>query len=287
MLQSSHGGQWSQEVSIHLQFSQLQVLNLQLSFVSIIWHSNVWVAVLKSIISRFCIASPLNHVVNFNISRHFTFLLLSLFYLAVHKKAMSSPLQAQWSHTVSWTVSSCGIPPSPPLKKETLTSGSTRAQHSTCTVLPRSGNRIKTLFCMTWSLSDVLKNNSAPFLIVYKVSWMNSLTVRFIPVSRTFDVSTEDSKLPSTFHFTAVNENSILSYEWAYSFLHIIMLYIQSSLATAKTCTWMTVLPFSESLSVSALVLEILIHVLKMSFFFLFFTLMEVAKVVTQCSTHC
>lgn len=89
---------------------------------------------------------------------------------------MFSPLQAQWSHTVSWTVRSCGIPPSPPLKKETLTCGSTRAHHSTCTVLPRSGSRIKRLFCITWSLLDVLKNNYVPFLILYNVSWMNSLT---------------------------------------------------------------------------------------------------------------
>lgn len=59
---------------------------------------------------------------------------------------MSSPLQVQWSHTVSWTVRSCGIPPSPPLQKETLTSGSTRAQHSISIVLLRSGSRILRLF---------------------------------------------------------------------------------------------------------------------------------------------
>ena len=59
---------------------------------------------------------------------------------------MPSHLQAQWSHIVSWTVRSCGIPRSPPLKKETLTSGSTTAQHSACTVLLRSGSRIQRLF---------------------------------------------------------------------------------------------------------------------------------------------
>lgn len=38
-----------------------------------------------------------------------------LHFLAVQTQAMFSALQAPWSHTVRWTVRSCGIPPSPPL----------------------------------------------------------------------------------------------------------------------------------------------------------------------------
>lgn len=196
---------------------------------------------------------------------------------------MFSPLQAQWSHTVSWTVRSCGIPPSPPLKKETLTSGSTRAHHSTCTVLPRSGSRIKRLFCIAWSLLDVLKNNSVPFLILYNVSWMNSLTKVYSSIENFwYQHWGFQTSINFSFHLCKRKLNIELRLSLFVSIvLYMNILYFQYSLTTAITCTWLTVLPFSESSSVSALELEILIHVLKMSFFFFFFTLMEVAKVVT------
>lgn len=194
---------------------------------------------------------------------------------------MFSPLQAQWSHTVSWTVRSCGIPPSPPLKKETLTCGSTRAHHSTCTVLPRSGSRIKRLFCITWSLLDVLKNNYVPFLILYNVSWMNSLTKVYSSIENFwYQHWGFQTSIKFSFHLWKLNIELRLSL-FISIVLYMNILYVQYSLTTAITCTWLTVQPFSESLSVSALKLEILIHVLKMSFFFFFFTLMEVAKVVT------
>lgn len=56
-----------------------------------------------------------------------------------------TPPQVRWSPTGSWTARSCGIPPFPPLCKETLTSVSTKATPNGCTVLPRSVPRTGTI----------------------------------------------------------------------------------------------------------------------------------------------
>lgn len=52
------------------------------------------------------------------------------------------------------------------------------------------------------------------------------LTLMFIPLLSAFCFSTEDSKLPSTFKFTSVYENSLLTL-YAFIVLFMNILYIQ------------------------------------------------------------
>lgn len=152
---------------------------------------------------------------------------------------MPSPFQVQWSHTVSWTVRLCGIPPSPPLQKDTLTSGYTKAQHSICIVLLRSGRTIINLF-----LYELLHY----YLLLWKiilwhfffntVGWMDYLTISFIPVLSTFYFSTEDSKPLSTFKLTSANENSPLT-SFATIVLFMNTLFIQYYLSLHTPTFWM------------------------------------------------
>lgn len=83
--------------------------------------------------------------------------------------------QVQWSHTGNWTVRWCGIPLSPPLQKETLTSVYLRATHNACTVLrryvPSIGKVILydlLLFCYQQALNDLGHIHTNTFEMVLK-----------------------------------------------------------------------------------------------------------------------